>query len=96
MKSLRVTASRKFVRWNPPPEPTCPRCFSGMRPEVTPVPRFLSQDARASDQKRTIWRCKRAGCAGVVAGVQDSGITESFRDKELRRAGRYAKVEGWE
>ena len=93
MKSLKATASRKFVRWNPPPQPTCPRCFGSMRPEVTPVPRFLSQDARVGEQKRTIWRCKRAGCAGVVAGVQDSGITESFRDKELRRAGRYAEAD---
>jgi hypothetical protein len=94
MKSLKATASnRRFPRFDPAPQPTCPRCFSGMRPEITPVPRFLSQDARVGGQKRTIWRCKRAGCAGVVAGVQDSGVSESFRDKELRRAGKFLDVE---
>jgi len=35
------------------------------------------------------WRCKAAGCYRVAAGHVAAPISEAFRDKELRRAGRF-------
>lgn len=90
MKSLRVTASRKFVRWNPPPEPTCPRCNSGMKSVQQPVPRFVVQQNGIHGHihaLRQMWRCKREECHFWIVGefIEKKSYTERRKDAAYKR-----------
>jgi hypothetical protein len=93
MKNLRAGShsKRSFPRWQVGAVPTC-KCGGKMVAVLLAVPRFVSvaNDLHgASHLTRQAWKCERPGCHFYIAGEMQSELSEAFREKELRKAGRY-------